>query len=162
MSTRKLPYASIMAAGRAAIVAGLLFGLTSTSAQSTALSRKAPELDEILSIAQRDGKVRVIVQFDSPMQASAVTADPAILATVKASVAAVQDTIIAYHFGAMAPSSGAALERGILRFDITPGFAVNVTGAELEQLAADSRVTSINYDRPMPPMLNPGVPSLNG
>ncbi|MFL5039533.1 MAG: hypothetical protein ACJ8D0_06965, partial [Xanthobacteraceae bacterium] len=72
MSTRKLPYASVMAAGRAAIAATFLFGLTSAaSAQSIALSRKAPEMDEILSIAQRDGKVRVIVQFDSPMQASA-------------------------------------------------------------------------------------------
>ncbi|MFL5061296.1 MAG: FG-GAP-like repeat-containing protein [Xanthobacteraceae bacterium] len=159
MSTRKLPYASVMAAGRAAIAATFLFGLTSAaSAQSTALSRKAPEMDEILSIAQRDGKVRVIVQFDSPMQASAITADPATLATVKASVAAIQETVIANHFGGTTPSSGPGLERGILRFDITPGFAVNVTGAELEQLAADSRVTSINYDRPMPPTLIQSVP----
>jgi sRNA-binding regulator protein Hfq len=148
-----------MAVGRIAIAAAFLFGVTSAAtAQSNALSQKASETDEILSIAQRDGSVRVIVQFDSPMQSSEIKPDAASLAAVKSRVAAVQDTIIATHFGAVAPSSGAGFERGILRFDITPGFAVNVTAAELEGLASDPLVTVINYDRVMAPTLIQSVP----
>jgi hypothetical protein len=38
-----------------------------------------------------------------------------------------------------------------MRFNLTPGFAVNVSLPELEALAADPRVTQLDYDRAVPP-----------
>src|SRR5215472_11168577 len=141
MSTRSLQHVShIAAAWRGAIAAVALIGLESAaSAQiSGALSQKANEAAEILSIAQRNGHVRVIVQFDSPMPASAIRPNAATLATVRGSVAAVQDQIIAAHFGsATDPARGQGFARGLTRFGITPGFAVNVTAAELQDLAGN-------------------------
>src|SRR5262245_24523964 len=158
----RFAYASYLTvAARGAIAAAWLLAFASAaSAQvSSALSQKAPEVDEILSIAQRDGSVRVIVQFDSPMQASEIKSDASSRATVKANVAATQDAIISAHFGSAAgPLGGPGFERGILRFDFTPGFAVNVTAAEVEQLANNPLVRIINYDRPMPPTLLQSVP----
>jgi hypothetical protein len=43
------------------------------------------------------------------------------------------------------------LERGLIRFNLTPGFAVNVSTAELAALAADPRVKTITLDRTMAP-----------
>jgi hypothetical protein len=137
----------------------LLIGFASAAAAQTALSQKAPEAAEMLAIAQRDGHVRIIVQFAPPVPAGEIRPDPASIAAVKSRIAAVQDTIISAHFGsAQNPASGQGFERGINRFDVTPGFAVNVTGAELQELASDPLVTIINYDRLMPPILLQSVP----
>ena len=74
-------------------------------------------------------------------------------------MAATQDGIIASHFGsATNPTQGQGFNRSLTRFPITPGFAVNVTLAELQALAADARVTRINYDRALPPSLIDSVP----
>src|SRR2546421_8889575 len=147
------------AAARGAVACMLLIGFASAAAAQTALSQKAPEAAEMLAIAQRDGHVRIIVQFAPPVPAGEIRPDPASIAAVKSRIAAVQDTIISAHFGsAQNPASGQGFERGINRFDVTPGFAVNVTGAELQELASDPLVTIINYDRLMPPILLQSVP----
>jgi subtilisin family serine protease len=161
MSPRRLAYLScVTAAARGAIGAAFLLGLAPVaSAQvSAALSQKATQVDEILSIAQRDGSVRVIVQFESPTPASQITPDPINLAATRSRVAAAQDAIISAHFGGTTPTAGAGFARGLTRFEITPGFAISVTTAELESLAANPQVTRIQYDRPEPPTLIQSVP----
>jgi subtilisin family serine protease len=160
-SARKFPYASVTAVGRTAIVAAFLLGFTSAAwAQvSAALSQKASAVDELLSIAQRDGSVRVVVQFEPPVPPNQVSPDAAGVAAVRASVAAAQDALISAHFGnATSPAPAPGVERGLTRFEITPGFALSVTAAELDSLAADPRISRIQYDRPEPPTLIQSVP----
>ena len=124
--------------------------------QSLALLRKATEANEIVAVAQRQGYVRIIVQFESPVPASQVRPDPASIANMKARVAEVQDAIVQTHFGSAAdPRPGQRFVRGLTRFELTPGFAVNVDLAELEALAADPRVKIINRDRAVPPLSRP-------
>src|SRR6185503_20170625 len=127
----------------------LLLGLASNGlAQTDALWAKATEAAEISAIAQQKGHVRVIVMFDSPVPASQLKSDPSSVANAKTQVATARDTIASWHFGsATSPTQGQGFDRGLTRFQITPGFAVNVSPSELQALANDPRVTRINYDR---------------
>jgi hypothetical protein len=119
---------------------------------SQQLAQKAPEAAAVVAIAEQNRFVRVIVEFAAPVPPSEMRPDPAFLASLRERIASLQDAIIASHFGsATDPRPGQDFPRAILRFDITPGFAVNVTRAELESLAADPRVVRINLDRLGPP-----------
>ena len=78
------------------------------------------------------------MQFSAQTLADQPTRDAAAIATVKTQIASNQDAIIGSHFGsATNPTPGAGFPRGLLQFDITPMFAVNVSKAELDALAAD-------------------------
>jgi hypothetical protein len=136
-----------------ALAATFLFVLTmSAMAQSSALFHKAPEAAEIVALAQRQGHVRLIVQFASPVPPEQIRPDPASIADLRAKIAAVQDALIASHFGSASdPRPGQGFARGLVRFDTTPGFAISITLPELEALAADPRVTRISLDRAVPP-----------
>jgi hypothetical protein len=138
----------------------LLLGLASNGlTQTDALWAKATEAAEITAIAQQNGHVRVIVLFDSPVPASQLKSDPASVANAKAQVAAARDAIVSWHFGsATSPTQGQGFDRGLARFQITPGFAVNVSPSELQALANDPRVTRINYDRVLRANLIESVP----
>jgi hypothetical protein len=126
---------------------------------SPQLAQKAPEAATIAAVAEQNGFVRVIVEFAGPVPPGQLRPDPALLADVRTRIAAVQDTIIASHFGSASnPTPGPGFPRAILRFDITPGFAVNVTQAELDSLAANPQVVRINYDRLEAPVLLQSVP----
>jgi len=129
-------YGWLAAWGAAALLCGLAPG---AMAQDPRLAQKAPEAAEMLATAQRQGHVRVIVQFQPPP-------NPGNIDAMKAQVAATQDAIIASHLGA-----NAGFDRHITKFDITPAFAAEVTAAELQALAADPRVQVINLDRAVPP-----------
>jgi subtilisin family serine protease len=99
------------------------------------------------------------VLFDSPVPASQLKSDPAGVANAKAQVAAARDAIVSWHFGsATSPTQGQGFDRGLSRFQITPGFAVNVSPSELQALASDPRVTRINYDRVLRANLIESVP----
>jgi hypothetical protein len=127
-------------------------------AQSSALFQKATDAAEIVALAQRQGHVRVIVQFASPVPPEQIRPDAASIADLRAKIAAVQDAIIAAHFGgASSPRPGQGFARGLMRFDTTPGLAISVTLPELEALAADPRVTTINLDRAVPPATPQGA-----
>src|SRR5215208_6866681 len=120
-------------------------------AQTSALFQKATEAAEIIALVQRQGHVRVIVQFASPVPPEQIRPDAASIADLRAKTAAAQDAIIAAHFGSASnPRPGHGFTHGLMRFDTTPGFAISLTLPELEALAADSRVTHINLDRAMP------------
>jgi subtilisin family serine protease len=151
-----------IAARRATALAFVLgLGLASAALAQIpgALSQKSPDAAEIVARVQQMGRVRIIVMFQPPVAPSEVRPDAASIAAVKAQVAAIQDAIIAAHFGsAAAPRPGPGFARGLARFEITPGFAVTVTRAELEALAADPNVASIHYDRAVPPSLVDSVP----
>ena len=126
---------------------------------SPQLAQKAPEAATIVQVAEQNGYVRVIVEFAEPVAPGQLRPDPTFLADVKTRIAALQDTIIASHFGsATNPTPGPGFPRAIHRFDITPGFAVNVTQTELNALAADPQVLRINYDRLQAPLLLQSVP----
>jgi len=140
-------YGWLAARGAAAV----LWGLASCAmAETSQLAQKAPDAADMLATAQRQGSVRVIVQFRLPP-------NPGNIDGVKAQVAALQDAIIAGHLGA---SPG--FERGLTKFEITPAFAANVTAPELEALAADPRVQTINLDRAVPPAAAPAGPGQGG
>jgi hypothetical protein len=132
-------------------------------AQSPQLTQKSPDAGEIASIVLNKGYVRVIIQYQTPVASNAITAEPSALAAVKTQNAAMQDALIGSHFGGAAAAagttvSGQSFERGILRFDYTPAFAVNATQSELDALAADPRVVHIQYDRAVPAQLFDSVP----
>lgn len=147
MSERGLRRSLVGAAGAVVLLVGL-----AAMAQSPALSQKASEAAGMLTAAQRDGHVRVIVMFDPPVPPDQIRADPQSIANVTARVAAAQNAIIAAHFGsATNPAPGQGFDRGLTRFPITPGFAVNVSVGELEALAADARVMRLGLDRAVPP-----------
>jgi hypothetical protein len=143
------------AAGSLGFAAVLLFMLGASMAggqTSDPLAQKAPEAAELVAIAQRDGHVRVILTFDPPLPPDQVKPDPATISIIKAGVASRQDAIIADHFGSAAsPAAGKGFNRGLSRFEITPGFAINVSLAELKALAADPRVRSLALDRAVAP-----------
>ena len=147
---------------RAVAAAAVLLGLSPAAwAQqiSGTLSQKSPEAAEILSLAQRDGNVRVVVTFDSPVHPSQIKPEPASIAALKTRMKALRDAIVARHFGSAAnPRPGQGFARALTHFEITPGFATNVTQAELAALAQDPSITSIQYDRPVPPTLIQSVP----
>jgi subtilisin family serine protease len=148
------------AAGPGLIAGVFLLGMASVAmSQTPALLQKSTEAAEIATLSQRDGFVRVIVRFVSPVPASTIKPDPASVANVRAQVAAAQDAVIAAHFGsATNPRAGQGFNRELVRFAITPGFAVSVSRAELDALAADPRVQYINYNRMVPPTLDQSVP----
>jgi subtilisin family serine protease len=144
--------------GLCATLLGVTFGAAAFG-QSAPLTQKSPDAGEIARIAQERGFVRIIVQFERPASTAQVRPDGAGIETLRAAVAAAQDQIIASHFGSSAnPASPQSFERALTRFETTPGFAVNVTPAELNSLAADPRVTVINFDRAVPPTLIQSVP----
>src|SRR6185503_13192386 len=138
----------------------LLLGLASKGlAQTDALWLKASEAAEITAIAQQNGHVRVIVLFDSPIPPGQLKPDAGSVANAKAQVAAARDAIVSWHFGsATSPTQGQGFDRGLSRFQVTPGFAVNVSPSELQALANDPRVARINYDRVLRTNLIDSVP----
>ena len=145
----------------AALATAAVVGLwgSSLAQPSAVLAQKASEADEIFAIAQSRGNVRIIVQFESPVPPGQMRTDAAGIASVRSQITTIQDAIITTHFGsATNPRTAPGFQRGITRFEITPGFAVNVTAAEMEALAADPRVKYINYDRAVPPTLIQSVP----
>jgi hypothetical protein len=145
------------------VALAFLLGLTISSLShaqiSPALSQKSPDAAPIVALADRDGHVPVIVEFASPVPPGQIRPDPNVLAPLKARIAAVQDAIIGQHFDSAAnPRPGQGFERSMTRFDITPAFAVVVTKAELEALAADPRVVRIHQNKLNHPMLIDSVP----
>jgi hypothetical protein len=127
-------------------------------AQTSALFQKATDAAELVALAQRQGHVRVIVQFASPVPPEQIRPDAAGIANLMAKIADVQDAIIAAHFGSASdPRPRPGFARGLTRFETTPGFAISATLPELEALAADPRVTQIALDRAVPPAAPQGV-----
>src|SRR5688572_1397649 len=146
---------------RGGFVLAFLLSLMATAAAqpSSPLAEKSVNAAEIVGVARQQGFARVIVQFESPLVPGQTTTDPAGIANARSRIAAVQDAIIERHFGSSAhPQQGPGFNRGITRFQITPGFAVNVTVQELEALAANPLVKSIQLDRLEPPTLIDSVP----
>jgi hypothetical protein len=140
-------------------MAHLILSGVSLAQVSPQLASKATDASALTDAAQQQGHVRIIVQFSAPTLADQPTRDAAAIATVKTQIASIQDTIIASHFGSAAnPAPGAGFPRGLLRFDITPMFAVNVSKAELDALAANPLVTAIHLDKANQPTLLQSVP----
>src|SRR5262245_21644683 len=121
---------------RAAVAVLVLGTATAAVAQTPALSQKSSDASELLARVQQNGSVRVIVLFQHPVPP--VTPEPANVAAVRAQVASMQDSILSRHFGSTSPQG---FGRGLTRFEITPGFALSVNGAELDALAGDSQIT---------------------
>ena len=151
---------------RLAIAAGLALlalaiGVQSIQAQqvSTALASKAPEASSIAATAQTNGHVRVIVLLNAPNIANQARPDAATIAAARAQVAGLQDTVLANHFGdATNLRPGRGFTRRHARFAITPGFVIDVDAAELEALASDPLVKTINIDHARPPTLLQSLP----
>ncbi len=126
---------------------------------SAQLAQKAPEAAAIAAMAAQRGYVRVIVQFAAPDVPTELRPNAEFLAPIKTQIGSLQNTIIASHFGsATSPREGQGFPRNLVRFEIRPLIAVNLSAAELDELAADPRIVFIQYDQPMPPTLLQSVP----
>jgi hypothetical protein len=150
----------VMGAVNGAVALAILLALATGAAAEDVdlLAQKSRDAAEIVAAVTRDGHVRVIVVFDSPASPDAITPDRASIDNIKASVAATQNAIIAQHFGGAADAApGQGFDRHLTRFEITPGFAISATLAELKSLTADPRVRSITLDRARPPALRQSV-----
>jgi subtilisin family serine protease len=144
---------TLMVAATALLFAG------PASAQSPALAQKAEGAAEAVQTAQQQGHVRVIVRYDLPTSAAEQRFDAAGVSSIRTRNAAAQSAIVETHFGSVAaPTAGAGFDRAIRLFELTPGFAANVSASELEALANDPRVTAIQQDRLDRPTLNDSVP----
>lgn len=142
-----------------AAVPFLVLATASRAQVSPALAQKASDAAALADAATKTGHVRIIAEFTGPVPAGQLSPSAAELAPHKAQIASMQDAIIASHFGSAAnPRPGQGFQRGLLRFDISPMFAVNVTKTELEALAADPRIVHIHLDRLMSPVLLQSVP----
>ena len=141
-----------------AALCGALIGAAKAQV-SPQLAQKAPEADAISAEAAQNGHVRIIVEFAGPVPADQLRPDPQVLGPVRAEIATRQNAIIASHFGsATNPSEGQGFPRGLVRFQITPTFAVNVSPSELDAMAADSAVLRIYYDHRGSALLPQSVP----
>jgi hypothetical protein len=117
-----------------ALLTIVLAGLTSLALASAshaqvsaALNQKASEAANIVATAEQKGHVRVIIEFAAPVPPNQMRPDPAFLAPVRAEIAANQGAIIG---GANLASTPQGFERGLVRMDVTPHIAVNVTAAD--------------------------------
>ena len=135
------------------------WGFNAAAQSSRALTQKAGEAAQLIDMVQDQGSIRIKVQVKSPVSANAVTAAPASISALRAGVAAIQNAIIADHFGSSAaPTAGRGFPRDITRFELTPGFGVTVNETELEGLATDPRVKYITYNEMLSPTLDQSVP----
>jgi hypothetical protein len=124
-----------------------LVGVQGVAADPAPLAQKSPDAEEIQARAQSTGSVRVIVMYrvpPGPARANLGTAAENISEIIRENHA-VQDAILGDHIGD--PRALTNPSRGLTRMDITPAFAINATMAEIEALANDDRVVTIEIDR---------------
>jgi subtilisin family serine protease len=134
--------------GMSAIIAMALAAMTSDGmAQSAKFTAKARNMNAIMSDVQSKGKARVIVEFSV---SAANLMSKGGLSARKAAVRSGQDAVLASTFGSVAAVSSG---RSLSRMKIQPMFAIEVSLAELEKLAADSRVVGIYSDQIAKPTL---------
>ncbi len=141
------------------VLSGLIAANTA-AAQSPALTAKASDVNTIVSQTQQKSFARVIVQFAAaPAAADLRPGNEASVQSLREYTRTMQDAVIAAHFANAADAvPGTGTPRALVRFDVTPGFAVNATQAEIDGLAADPRVIAIAPDRLSKPYLNQSVP----
>jgi hypothetical protein len=151
------PFAMMRVAVIAALC-GALIGAAKAQV-SPQLAQKAPGAAEIASVAAQRGFVRIIVEIAAPGLPTELRPDPDFLASITPQITTLQDAVIAAHFGSAAnPSEGQGFSRNLVRFEISPLLAVNVSPAELDALAADPGIVFIQYDRASSPTLLQSVP----
>ncbi len=125
-------------------------------AQSAPLQQKALQASDMLAKARDTGTVRVIVTYGAQRDAAqTLGTERENLAAITAANKSAQDAIVASAIGAPASLSA---DKGYKGFSVTPGFAITVTAAELEALAADPRVSSISIDALSRPNLLQALP----
>ena len=142
------------------VAAALVGGSTlpATAQVSEALAKKSPDASEIQILAQQTGFVRVIVQYSVPAggaRAHVGTANENMAAIIQENHDA-QTAILVDRIGDPATLTGPG--RALTRMDVTPAFAINATAAEIDALANDSRVVTIELDRIGDPHLIQSVP----
>lgn len=119
------------------------------------LESKAKQLSLINASLQAKGKARVIVRF--ALKESNLDTERQMIAREK-SVRAGQDAILKTVFG----STSAAERHSLTRMGIEPMFAMSVTKAELDKLAADPRVVRVYPDKLNHLQLAQSVPLVGG
>jgi hypothetical protein len=108
-----------------------------------ALALKSADAAEIVRGAAH-GPVRVIVSYRPPDCAlDGAPGSATDIDWLRAANRAMQDAIIADHFGA---PQVLGRERALRRMEITPAFGINASRDEVEALARDDRVTHIGLD----------------
>jgi hypothetical protein len=124
---------------------------------STALQAKSVDAASMLAQAAQ-GRVRIVVQYQPPLSPArlAMGTPQEDIQAITAENEGIQNSILESHFGAISDLTGP--ERGLTRMSISPAFAINASASEIESLANDSRVVTIELDRQMRPRLIQSVP----
>jgi hypothetical protein len=124
---------------------------------SAALQAKTVDAVSILAKAAR-GRARIIVQYRVPasLARAAIGTPKENIAAIVAENQVIQDSILLAYFGAV--SELTTPSRGLTRMSISPGFAINASASEIEGLANDDRVMTIELDRMLSPHLIQSVP----
>ena len=127
----------------------------------TPLQIKAPFVaTQIVSEAAK-GPVRIIVEVKpatTPGYATLGTAHENMPAILSDNLA-VEDAVITAHFGS--PASSIESSKSLVHTDVLPYFGITATLPEIESLASDDRVVSIDLNVELRPNLIQSVPLIN-
>ncbi|MEA2933518.1 MAG: serine protease, partial [Variibacter sp.] len=130
------------------VVTVLVFSSAAEAQVSATLSAKAADAGQIVGIAQSRGHVPVIVEFVSASGEKILAQDAAQLADAQAKIAGARDAVLARHFGsAHDPRPAAGFSRSLQTYATAPFFALKLTAAELDALAADPQVVRIHENK---------------
>lgn len=145
LSPRLAPVAAALA---------LVLGSTAAAAQSPELKAKSQAAGRLEAQAQKQGWVRVIVQFGAPMPENALAGDAAAFEAGRRSIAAARETFLKE----LNVNNTRELRWGLRRYVNVPFVAMTISPAELKALAANKRVTRIWEDEPNFTSLDKSVP----
>ena len=123
--------------------------------QLRALEQKSVHASEIRASASATARVRVVVQLAIPPGAASLGTVSEDLSAVQSAVRSEVDQVLRANIGSAALQTA---ELGLTRADAHPIFSLNATLAEIERLAADSRVINIHLDLQLRPMLSESLP----
>jgi chromosome segregation and condensation protein ScpB len=142
----------LIAAIAAASLAGAARAATRSPRLDPAVEAKTQTAEPIAAALAETGSARVVIVVATRSGRSAeelarAARDPAARAAVRREIAAAIDAVLASH-----PLSLVGAGKGapaVIRMTSAPAFSALVDESELNALAADPRVISIAYDRPM-------------
>lgn len=138
----------------AATATAVTFAAGPVLAQSPDLKSKSQAAGRLEAQLQKQGWVRVIVQFGAPMAANALAGDQASYDGARRSIAAARETFLKE----LNINSTREVRWGLRRFSHVPFVAMNVNAAELKMLAAHKRVARIWEDELNVAYLDKSVP----
>ncbi|WP_018231890.1 S8 family peptidase [Thioalkalivibrio thiocyanodenitrificans] len=108
----------------------------------------------LVNRAIADGNVPILVQLDVHLVLEEKLPDHAALTAQRERLRSIQEQVLQRLSAVPAPEAA----RGIKRFHLFPGFAMQASAVEIQKLLEDPKVVRIFEDTPVPPLLDDSVP----